>query len=33
MISQNNRQMKLGAFFVIPGHHVAAWRHPDAKGR
>ncbi len=30
-MSQNNRQMKLGAFFVIPGHHVAAWRHPDAQ--
>lgn len=27
------RQMKLGAFFMIPGHHVAAWRHPDAEAR
>lgn len=24
------RQLRLGAFFMIPGHHVAAWRHPDA---
>ena len=23
--------MKLGAFFMIPGHHVAAWRHPKAE--
>lgn len=22
--------MKLGAFFMIPGHHVAAWRHPES---
>lgn len=25
-----SRQMKLGAFLPAPGHHVAAWRHPDA---
>ncbi|WP_018392879.1 LLM class flavin-dependent oxidoreductase [Bacillus sp. 37MA] len=25
------KQMKLGAFFMIPGHHVAAWRHPKAE--
>lgn len=25
------RQMKLGAFLPAPGHHVAAWRHPNAK--
>lgn len=24
------RQMKLGAFLPAPGHHVAAWRHPNA---
>jgi FMN-dependent oxidoreductase (nitrilotriacetate monooxygenase family) len=24
------KQLKLGAFFMIPGHHVAAWRYPDA---
>ena len=23
-------EMKLGAFLRPPGHHVAAWRHPDA---
>jgi FMN-dependent oxidoreductase (nitrilotriacetate monooxygenase family) len=22
--------MNLGAFFMLPGHHVAAWRHPDS---
>ncbi|WP_462413615.1 LLM class flavin-dependent oxidoreductase [Neobacillus sp. Marseille-QA0830] len=26
----NKPQMKLGAFFMIPGHHVAAWRHPES---
>lgn len=25
-----NRQLRLGAFFMIPGHHVTAWRHPKA---
>ena len=25
--------MKLGAFFMIPGHHVAAWRHPKAEAQ
>jgi len=25
-----NRQMKLGAFLPPPGHHIAAWRHPNA---
>lgn len=24
------RQMKLGAFLMAGGHHIAAWRHPDA---
>lgn len=24
------RMMKLGAFIPAPGHHIAAWRHPDA---
>lgn len=24
-----NRQMSLGAFFMFPGHHVAAWRDPS----
>lgn len=23
------KQLKLGAFFMIPGHHVAAWRYPN----
>lgn len=22
------KQMKLGAFINLPGHHVASWRHP-----
>ena len=26
-----SRQLKLGAFLMAPGHHVAAWRHPDAQ--
>ncbi len=25
-----DRMMKLGAFLPAPGHHVAAWRHPNA---
>lgn len=25
------RQLKLGAFFYPTGHHVAAWRHPEAQ--
>ena len=25
-----SRQMKLGAFLMPTGHHIAAWRHPDA---
>lgn len=25
------RKMKLGAFLPVPGHHIAAWRHPLAK--
>ena len=24
------QQMKLGAFLMAGGHHIAAWRHPDA---
>jgi len=27
----HKRQMNLGAFFMIPGHHVASWRHPESK--
>jgi FMN-dependent oxidoreductase (nitrilotriacetate monooxygenase family) len=25
------RQMKLGAFLMTDGHHIAAWRHPEAR--
>ncbi|MET0533280.1 MAG: LLM class flavin-dependent oxidoreductase [Steroidobacter sp.] len=25
------KQLKLGAFLIGSGHHVAAWRHPDAQ--
>ncbi|MGY2047893.1 LLM class flavin-dependent oxidoreductase [Methylobacterium sp. JK268] len=25
------RQMKLGAFLMTDGHHVAAWRHPEGR--
>ncbi|MBP1088559.1 MULTISPECIES: LLM class flavin-dependent oxidoreductase [Pseudomonas] len=28
-MSTTARQMKLGAFLMATGHHVAAWRHPD----
>lgn len=24
------KQMKLGAFINLPGHHVASWRHPSS---
>lgn len=27
------RQMKLGAFLMATGHHIAAWRHPEAHVR
>ncbi|WP_336008278.1 LLM class flavin-dependent oxidoreductase [Streptomyces sp. KLMMK] len=30
-ISTTRRTMKLGAFLPAPGHHVAAWRHPNAR--
>ena len=30
-MTNNKREMKLGAFFMIPGHHVAGWRHPEAE--
>lgn len=26
-----NRQIRLGAFVQATGHHIAAWRHPDAQ--
>jgi alkanesulfonate monooxygenase len=30
-MSQPNRKLRLGAFLPGSGHHVAAWRHPDAQ--
>ncbi|USB32328.1 LLM class flavin-dependent oxidoreductase [Paenibacillus sp. YPG26] len=30
-MSKSTRQMKLGAFLMTPGHHVAAWRYPGAE--
>jgi N-acetyl-S-(2-succino)cysteine monooxygenase len=27
---QQKRQIRLGAFLMETGHHIAAWRHPDA---
>ncbi|MFE9094092.1 LLM class flavin-dependent oxidoreductase [Streptomyces sp. NPDC007264] len=30
-MSPQRRMMKLGAFLPAPGHHVAAWRHPNAR--
>ena len=30
-LTNQKRQMNLGAFFMIPGHHVAAWRHPESQ--
>lgn len=30
-MSNERRQMKLGAFLMQTGHHIAAWRHPDAQ--
>ncbi|CAH0259103.1 LLM class flavin-dependent oxidoreductase [Peribacillus simplex] len=30
-MANDKREMKLGAFFMIPGHHVAAWRLPEAE--
>ncbi|MFM0594915.1 LLM class flavin-dependent oxidoreductase [Paraburkholderia dilworthii] len=30
-MSKNKRQIKLGAFLMETGHHIAAWRHPDAQ--
>jgi FMN-dependent oxidoreductase (nitrilotriacetate monooxygenase family) len=29
----SGRQMKLGAFLMAGGHHIAAWRHPEAHAR
>lgn len=30
-MSTSQRQMKLGAFIMATGHHVAAWRHPQSQ--
>lgn len=30
-MSNEKRQLKLGAFLMTPGHHVAAWRYPDTE--
>ncbi|GHO84056.1 LLM class flavin-dependent oxidoreductase [Dictyobacter formicarum] len=30
-MSTKKGQLKLGAFLMNTGHHVAAWRHPDAR--
>lgn len=27
----NSRKLRLGAFIMATGHHVAAWRHPDSQ--
>ncbi|HEY0291986.1 MAG TPA: LLM class flavin-dependent oxidoreductase [Hansschlegelia sp.] len=32
MASKPQKQMKLNAFFHPAGHHLAAWRHPEAQG-
>ena len=29
----SRRQMRLGAFLMAGGHHISAWRHPDAFAR
>ena len=29
-MTTEDRQLKLGAFIMATGHHIAAWRHPDA---
>lgn len=29
-MTKPDRQIKLGAFIMATGHHIAAWRHPDA---
>lgn len=31
MSNSTRRQLKLGAFLMAPGHHVAAWRHPETQ--
>ncbi|WP_018393272.1 LLM class flavin-dependent oxidoreductase [Bacillus sp. 37MA] len=30
-MANKKKQMKLGVFLMIPGHHLVAWRHPEAQ--
>jgi alkanesulfonate monooxygenase len=30
-MTERKRQLKLGAFLMATGHHVAAWRHPEGQ--
>ncbi|HTR08012.1 MAG TPA: LLM class flavin-dependent oxidoreductase [Paraburkholderia sp.] len=30
-MTQPSRQLRLGAFLMQTGHHIAGWRHPDAQ--
>jgi N-acetyl-S-(2-succino)cysteine monooxygenase len=30
-MSKDQRKLRLGAFIMATGHHIAAWRHPDAE--
>jgi N-acetyl-S-(2-succino)cysteine monooxygenase len=30
-MSLANKQLRLGAFLMSSGHHVAAWRHSNAR--
>ncbi len=30
-MGSSRRMMKLGAFLLVPGYHVASWRHPGAR--
>ena len=32
-MSTEPRQIRLGAFIMATGHHIAAWRHPQAEAR
>jgi N-acetyl-S-(2-succino)cysteine monooxygenase len=29
-MSKDQRKLRLGAFIMATGHHIAAWRHPDS---
>lgn len=31
VFTMTKKQMKLGAFFMFPGHHLVAWRYPTTK--